>query len=289
MNTVRKILRREFKAAPQLNSDILRRALPSFKSQTDMRRVFDAPTTQQREWIMSREQGAPSRGAKSMKMGKCCRRTRSVACCMSRCAATARCCASWSGSKVRESCCTKTSTRLASVDITTLRLAGFRRREYTHLQCSGLKIDKPESMDRRTHTTYIDVIGKGRRPRKVSMTGYTEIGIELAREQVRGRAADEYVSEFNYNALVRVLGELVKLGAPAAAPKDFRSTGCNYAQRLLHIQEGTRAGRWGHGIQTHRSYYLLLTGSALTPCATLEESMGCMHLMKRALRLRTSH
>lgn len=288
MNTIRKTLRREFKAAPQLNSDVLARGLPTFKSQADLLKVFDPPTESQRAWIVARQRGQTWRGNDPDEGGQVLSQTSIYQALHVALRRDSRVLRELKRTKRTRELSAKDLARgqLVSVDITVLLLAGFRRKEYTMLTCDGLLLDRPEPMDRRARTTLVRVLGKGRRWRDVQLTRYTRLGIELAREQARGRATHEYVSEFTYQGLRRMLAvELPKLGAPVVAPKDCRSTGCNYAQRLLHIQEGTRAARWGHSVEVHRSYYLVLTGAALKPCATLEESMGCEPLMRRALRL----
>jgi hypothetical protein len=272
------ILRRALKHAPQLNSDVLRRGLPRLKAQTDLLDVFDKLDDVARVWLLAAR--PRSEGGRAQSQDRLARLMRAA---LRYDIAQLRALAAIE----RPTAANIAACQLASVDVSALLVGGFRNAEYTALACGSVELGRREAMDRRARVDVVHVLnGKGQRPREVALTGYTEIGRELIRLQIARRDAAEPVSEHSYKRLEELLRvDLPKFGAPRLSPKDLRSTGCNYGRRLHHVQPETRAARWGHSLATHQTYYLEMTGTALQPCATLEESMALTDMMRRAVRL----
>lgn len=294
---------------PQLNGDIITEALPTFTAkkggQASLVTVLVDPTTEQRDWITARNWGREPSGGAMDEGGKALSQATlhtTLHAALRRDCGKLRALIKKPGRTLDDiAACT-----LGSVDIATLLTDGFRRAEYAMLKVGAVLLDQPEPMDKRTRTHLVMIEGKGRhgsRERKVALSGYTDVGIELMREQIRGREADEYVAEHDYNGLDDLFAELLKVTwakgyrdqrgrwherverGPRVLPKDLRSTGCNYGQRLHHIPERIQAERWGHTVQVHVMSYIALSGSALEPAKTLEEAMGCEPLMRRAIKL----
>lgn len=304
---VKAIIRGALKHAPQLNSDILGRALPRFSKKRGQRalvQVLVKPTEEQRQFILGREWGREPRGEDGDEGGKSLSQTTLYQ--LYHAALRADC------RQLRVLIRKEDRTlediaqcKLMSVDITGFLLYGLRRAGYTMLTVGRTLVNQRETMDRKIVTHSLKVVAKGGGERLVALTGYTKIGIELALAQADQRDPDEYLSEYSYvdfSGAVSILSRLpevtwtarrkvngrwrvIEQHGPRVQVKDLRSTGCNFAQRLHHIPQQQRAERWLHSLEVHTQSYLVLTGSALTPSQTLEEAMGCENLMRRAVRL----
>lgn len=182
------------------------------------------------------------------------------------------------------------ASRPLAPDVAMLLLFGFRRAEYTYLDCTAVRSDAREG-------TWIDLpamFAKGGTSREVYTRGFTVLGAELLTALVAGRTEGkrraEWLSLWDYASLGRAVKRLRKLGAPADLTVHvLRATCATYQTAVAGMDSHRRVKRLGHGIQIAHDSYVKAPRGMVFGAPSLEDAMASRDVFERVLTALRAH
>lgn len=178
--------------------------------------------------------------------------------------------------------------RLLAPDVALLLLTALRRAEYVQLHVQHIGVDVPSKYDpdneRVTQISVPSLIAKMQIARTIEVSRMSQIGVELLRESVRGRAITEWLSEAAYEHINGMLVDIRRdYQGPHVSSHDLRRTCATYGLKVIGMSYPDIVEYLGDSKEVANESYLRSL-SGMKPAEQVEGVMRCEPQLREILR-----